>query len=227
MTSRERRRYQLPSSLATQDLRRPACAASESLEKLTVTLDQHASDPHNAQRGFWWSHVGWLYRRNPARLSRAEEHRLAADLVADPYYRFLEATALGWQGVLALGLFALGGWSWAVWGVFVRLVATYHVTWLVNSAAHLSGYRSFRVVGNDRSTNNCWVALLAWGEGWHNNHHAFPFSARHGLRWFEFDATWWTIRLLASMRLARDVKLPSRASLRRRAFVAHSEKNTA
>jgi sn-1 stearoyl-lipid 9-desaturase len=173
-------------------------------------------DPHNAQRGFLWSHVGWLYRRNPARLSRSEEHRFATDLLADPYYRFLETTAVLWQAALVVVLFAFGGWSWVVWGVFVRLVATYHVTWLVNSAAHLRGYRTFRGPGRDRSTNNWWVALLAWGEGWHNNHHAFPFSARHGLRWFELDATWWTIRLLVWLRLARDVKLPSGPSLLRR-----------
>lgn len=177
-------------------------------------------DPHNSQRGFLWSHVEWLYRRNPARLSRLEEHRLAPDLIADPYYRFLETTAPGWQLALAIALFAVGGWSWVVWGVFLRLVATYHVTWLVNSAAHLRGYRSFRAQGRDHSTNNWWVALLAWGEGWHNNHHAFPFSARHGLRWFEVDVTWLTIQGLARIGLAHDVKLPSPASQRRRTFSA-------
>ena len=173
-------------------------------------------DPHDSRRGFLWSHMEWLYRSNPARLSLADEHRYAADLVADPYLRFLERSMLWWQIGLGVVLFALGGWSWLVWGIFGCLVFTYHATWLVNSAAHLSGYRTFRTPGRDRSTNNWWVALLAWGEGWHNNHHAFPFSARHGLRWFEFDATWWMIAALGAVRLARDVKLPDPATMRRR-----------
>ena len=84
--------------------------------------------------------------------------------------------------LLAAVLFALGGVSWVVRGVFVRLVLVYQFTWLVNSAAHTTGYRSFRTP--DRSTNCWWVALLGWGEGWHDNHHAFPFSVRHGLRWY-------------------------------------------
>ena len=173
-------------------------------------------DPHDSRRGFWWSHVQWLYGRNPARLSPADMQHFVPDLLADPYYRFLEATAPAWQLVLAIPLFAIGGWSWVVWGICVRLVATYHVTWLVNSAAHLSGYRTFRTEGRDRSTNNWWVALLAWGEGWHNNHHAFPFSARHGLRWFEFDVTWLTIRHLELLGLAREVRLPTAATRRTR-----------
>jgi stearoyl-CoA desaturase (delta-9 desaturase) len=173
-------------------------------------------DPHNSRRGFRWCHMEWLYRRNPARLTREQEGRFAADLATDPYYRFLETTAAGWQVALALVLFFIGGWSWVVWGIFLRLVVTYHATWLVNSASHMTGYRTFRTPGRDRSTNNWWVALLAWGEGWHNNHHAFPFSARHGLRWFEFDVTWWTINALAFLRLAADVRLPSAEMLHRR-----------
>lgn len=174
-------------------------------------------DPHNSGRGFLWSHVEWMYRRNPARLSRAEERHFAPDLFADPYYRFLDATAPLWQFALAGVLFVCGGWSWVVWGIFVRLVLTYHSTWLVNSAAHLSGYRTFRSFGKDHATNNWFVALLSWGEGWHNNHHAFPFSARHGMRWFEVDVTWWTIRALELLGVAEDVKLPEPAVLRRRA----------
>ena len=111
---------------------------------------------------------------------------------------------------------AFGGWSWVIWGIFVRLVVTYHATWLVNSAAHLSGYRSYRAPGRDHSMNNWLVALVAWGAGWHNTHHAFPFSARHGMRWFEIDLTWWTIKILAVVRLASDVKLPAPAMLQRR-----------
>ena len=170
-------------------------------------------DPHDIHRGLLWSHMEWLYRPNDARLSAAEQLRLAPDLVGDPFYRFLEKTAPLWTVALALVLFALGGWPWVIWGIFVRIVVLYHITWLVNSAAHYTGYQSFRT--GDRSTNNWWVALLAWGEGWHNNHHAFPFSARHGMRWFEVDATWWTIKVLAWLKLARDIKVPTPQMLQR------------
>jgi stearoyl-CoA desaturase (delta-9 desaturase) len=174
-------------------------------------------DPHDSRRGFMWSHMEWLYRNNPARLSAGETRRYAADVYADPYYRFLEVSGPLWQFALALGLFAAGGWPWVVWGIFVRLVVTYHATWLVNSAAHLWGYRTYRAAGLDQSTNNWFVGLVAWGEGWHNNHHAFPFSARHGLRWFELDATWWAIEILRALRLAGEVKVPTPATLARRA----------
>jgi len=170
-------------------------------------------DPHDIHRGAWWSHMEWLYRPNDARLSKAEQLRLAPDLVGDPFYRLLENTYLLWTVALGLVLLKLGGVSWVIWGIFVRIVLTYHITWLVNSAANMSGYQSYRT--DDRSMNNWWVAFLAWGEGWHNNHHAFPFSARHGLRWFEFDATWITIKVLAWCKLARDIKLPTPAMLDR------------
>ena len=175
-------------------------------------------DPHDSRRGFFWSHMEWLYRNNPARLSREDERRFSADLDADPYYRFLEKSAPWWQVGLAVAFFVIGGWPWVIWGVFVRLVLTWHATWLVNSAAHLRGYRTYRAPGQDQSTNNWVVALLAWGEGWHNNHHAFPSSARHGLRWFEIDFTWLTIVLLAKLGIASDLKVPDRQSLARRAI---------
>lgn len=170
-------------------------------------------DPHDVHLGLPWAHMEWLYRTNPARLTPAERRRYAADLVADPFYRTLDHLVLPLQVTLGLLLLALGGWSWVVWGIFVRLVFTYHCTWLVNSAAHATGYRTFRTT--DRSTNCWWVALLSFGEGWHNNHHAFPFSARHGLRWFELDMTWWTIRLLRAVHIARNVKLPTREMIDR------------
>jgi fatty-acid desaturase len=170
-------------------------------------------DPHDIHRGFWWSHMEWLYRPNDARLTDAEMVRLAPDLAGSRFYRFLQNSHAWWTLALGLILFAAGGWPWVIWGIFVRAVVTYHITWLVNSAAHHTGYQTYRT--GDNSTNNWWVALLAWGEGWHNNHHAFPFSARHGLRWFEFDATWVTIKVLTWLRLARDVKLPSPAMLAR------------
>jgi len=103
-----------------------------------------------------------------------------------------------------------------VWGVFVRLVISYHSTWLVNSAAHMFGYRTYRTA--DCSTNCWWVAVISFGEGWHNNHHAFPFSARHGLRWSEIDVTWWHVRFLAFLHLADRIRIPSEPMRRRLAY---------
>lgn len=164
-------------------------------------------DPHDIHRGIFWSHFEWLYRPNEAMLSAQDLERLAPDLARQPFYRFMEVSNVWWSIGLGVLLFALGGWSWLIWGLFVRVVVTNHATWLVNSAAHFSGYQTFRT--GDRSTNNWWVALLAWGEGWNNNHHAFPFSARHGLYWYEIDFTWWTIEVLARLKIAREIKLPT------------------
>jgi len=165
-------------------------------------------DPHDSHRGMPWAHVEWLFRTNKDRVPVEERIRWVPDLLKDPFYRFIDKYSLGFQILLGLALFLIGGWSWVVWGIFARLVFTYHCTWLVNSAAHAVGYQSFRT--GDRSTNNWWVAILSFGEGWHNNHHAFPFSASHGLKWFEIDPTWWIIRTLKAIRLAHNVKLPTR-----------------
>lgn len=173
-------------------------------------------DPHDSSRGFYFAHMGWLYHRNPARPNIAEQHRYAADLVADPFYPMLERITPLLQVALGIALYFAGGWSWVIWGGFVRLVFTYHATWLVNSAAHLMGYRNYKPIGADKSTNNWLVALFAWGEGWHNNHHVFPSSARHGMKWWEFDATWVTIQVLGFLGLAHEVRLPPSEALARR-----------
>jgi stearoyl-CoA desaturase (delta-9 desaturase) len=96
-----------------------------------------------------------------------------------------------------------------LWGVCVRVVIGLHATWLVNSAAHMWGKRRFAT--SDDSRNNWWVALLTFGEGWHNNHHAHPTSARHGLRWYELDLTWLQIRFLQFLGLVKAVKVPNLA----------------
>src|SRR5262249_35742087 len=101
-----------------------------------------------------------------------------------------------WDGV---------GLSWLIWGIFVRTTLLFHATWLVNSATHIWGYRNFET--RDLSTNLWWVALLSLGEGWHNNHHAYQRSARHGLRWWEFDFTFLTIRALSLVGLAKEIHL--------------------
>ena len=167
-------------------------------------------DPHTTLRGFAWAHFEWLYKANPnVPVSREEYRKLCPDLWNDRYYRMLAYMHIPMQIALAGLLYAIGGWPFVVWGVFGRLIFTYHTTWFVNSATHMFGYRTFKTA--DRSTNSWWVALLSFGEGWHNNHHAFPYSARHGLAWYEIDLTWWVIRGLRLLRLADKVRLPSTA----------------
>lgn len=115
----------------------------------------------------------------------------------------------------ALGFLLQGGWMGAllglIWGGLVRVFFVHHVTWSVNSICHLWGRRPFPSA--DQSRNNFVVGVLALGEGWHNNHHAFPTSARHGLRWWQIDVSYWLIRLLALLGLAWNVKLPAREAL--------------
>lgn len=178
-------------------------------------------DPHGRNIGFRWAHVRWLYKPNDAMPTNEELRRYAPDLYAQPFYRALQYLHGPLQLALAAVLFAIGGWPWVIWGIFVRLVISYHATWLVNSAAHSLGYRSFRT--SDLSTNCWWVALLSWGEGWHNNHHAFPYSARHGLRWFEVDLTWWNVKFLALLRLADRIKVPPPSALARLAGLAKGD----
>jgi stearoyl-CoA desaturase (delta-9 desaturase) len=170
-------------------------------------------DPHDANKGMPWAHFEWLFRTNKDRVEVDEYPRWVPDLLKDPTYVALDKYHLVLSILLGVVLFLIGGWSFVVWGLFARLVFTYHCTWLVNSASHAVGYQTFRT--DDRSTNNWWVALLSFGEGWHNNHHAFPFSARHGLRWFEFDPTYYTIKVLRWLRLAKNVKLPTREMKKR------------
>jgi fatty-acid desaturase len=105
---------------------------------------------------------------------------------------------------VGLGLVAFGGVPYVLWGIFLRTTLGLHATWLVNSATHKWGSRRFAT--RDDSTNNWWVALLTFGEGWHNNHHAHPTSARHGLAWYEVDINWMGIRTLEFAHLAWDIK---------------------
>jgi len=115
--------------------------------------------------------------------------------------------------ILGVALFALGSWPFLLWGIFLRTVVGLHATWLVNSATHIWGSRRFQT--HDTSTNSWWVALFTFGEGWHNNHHAFPVSARHGLKWYEIDFNWYGIWLLKQLGVATHVnrpKIPAAAS---------------
>jgi stearoyl-CoA desaturase (delta-9 desaturase) len=166
--------------------------------------DRPGQDLHTPKDGFWWSHVGWIVCKLDLSY-REMEQRYAPELVADPVHRVLNRLHVFPNILLGFLLFALGGWSWLIWGMFVRLVVGLNTTWFVNSATHTWGYRTFETPEDSR--NLWWVGLLAWGEGWHNNHHAFQRSARHGLEWWEFDANWVLIRSLAAVGLVRDVQL--------------------
>lgn len=168
----------------------------------------HDGDPHSPREGFWWSHMLWcLGAMSPQH--RDEHHaRWAPDLLADPLLKFLDQTYIVWHLLLAGGLFAAGyaqggaevAWSWVVWGMFVRLVVVLHCTWFINSVTHVWGYKNFETT--DDSKNLWWVALVTFGEGWHNNHHAVPRRANYGRRWWEFDITYATIWLLGRLGLA-------------------------
>jgi stearoyl-CoA desaturase (delta-9 desaturase) len=186
-------------------------------------------DPHSPLVGFLWGHFQWLLVENRF-LSTADFYdRYARDLLRDPFYMFFERH-LWWLWtylIHAVLLAALGfgiGWFWTyeglsplesalrlaasffVWGVVVRTIYSWHITWGVNSLAHLSGYRNYET--SDNSRNNWLIALTTNGEGWHNNHHADQRAAAHGHRWWEMDVTWWTICGLERVGLATDVVRP-------------------
>jgi stearoyl-CoA desaturase (delta-9 desaturase) len=163
-------------------------------------------DPHSPTRGFWWAHILWLFAYDDVLDHPMKYFRYAPELARDRIHQILHRTHVVQSVILGLLLYALGGWSWVVWGMFVRLVFVYHGTWLVNSASHLWGYKTYDT--GEGSTNNWWVALVAYGEGWHNNHHAYLHSAAHGLRWWEFDLTYLTIRTLGWLKLATHIRLP-------------------
>jgi fatty-acid desaturase len=163
-----------------------------------------AGDPHTPRDGGWWAHIGWILRGGAQVHDQASMQRYAPDLIGDRYYVWLNLFYYAPLIVLALALLAFGGWGVMLWGVFLRLILGLHATWLVNSATHMWGRKRFDT-GED-SRNSWWVALLTFGEGWHNNHHAHPSSARHGLKWYEIDVNWWCICLLRLMGLARRIK---------------------
>ena len=173
------------------------------LHRIHHQYSDKQQDPHNSLKGFYWSHLGWMLCENPA-----NEHipRYTKDISSDRFYQFCQYGMIPIQLTLAAILYYFGGLPFVIWGVFVRLVFVFHCTWFVNSATHKFGYKSYD--SQDTSLNCWWVALLTFGEGWHNNHHAFQYSARHGLEWWEIDLTWMMIKTLSFFRLAKDVKLP-------------------
>jgi len=162
-------------------------------------------DPHSPRDGGWWAHMGWILSGTAQQHDEAVMQRYAPDLMKDRVHVWFNRLYFVPLVICGLTLLALGGWSMLLCGVFLRVTIGLHATWLVNSATHMWGSRRF--VTSDDSTNSWWVALLSFGEGWHNNHHAHPRAARHGLTWYEIDVNWWGIRTLQFLGLAKDIKL--------------------
>ncbi|MBC7712841.1 MAG: fatty acid desaturase [Rhizobacter sp.] len=165
------------------------------------------NDPHSARHGgFWWSHVTHLFYHKDFEDNEKEWSRYIPDLTCHKYYHVLSKYNFLVAFSLAPILYFMGGMPFVMWGIFMRIALMLHVTWFVNSATHRFGYRNFDT--KDDSSNVWWVALLAAGEGWHNNHHAQSNCAAHGRMWWEFDLTWQLIKGLEALGLATDVKRP-------------------
>lgn len=179
-------------------------------------------DPHSPLASLWWSHMGWLLRENDEVSSLNVYDRYARDLLKQPFYRWLQrGNIVMWIYVAHAAVYFAAGFlaswlsggsrseslqlasSWLAWGVALRTVVVWHITWSVNSLSHVFGYQSYRT--GDESRNNWLVALLANGEGWHNNHHIDPTSASNWHRWWELDVTYLVIKSLAAVGLATDV----------------------
>lgn len=185
----------------------------------------HQPDPHSPLVNFFWGHMGWLLAEHRTHGRYLFYEQYARDVLRDPFYlRFERKLFWLWTYVIHAALYFLAGlgvgWSlggeylsgvqlgasWLVWGVFVRTVVEWHNTWFVNSITHTWGYRNYETT--DDSRNHWFVAVIAFGDGWHNNHHADQRSAKHGHQWWEYDLTWWIIRLLEKCGLAKDVVRP-------------------
>jgi len=167
-------------------------------------------DPHSPRDGAWWAHAGWILLGETNHNNTRLMAKYAPDLARDRFYVWLNNNHWIPVAVLAVLLLVIGGPPMMLWGICVRVVFGLHATWLVNSATHMWGSRRFAT--RDDSRNNWWVALITFGEGWHNNHHAHPTSARHGLAWYEFDPTWITLKLLRLFGVARSIQVAKMTS---------------
>ena len=171
-------------------------------------LSDREGDPHSPAEGLFHAHLGWLFKDR-----FADPQVYCRHLLRDALLVFVDRSFLLWV-ILSLALpFALGGWTGLLWGGLVRIFLGHHISFSVNSICHTFGKREFET--NDRSRNQWIVGVLAFGEGWHNNHHAFPRSAFHGLHWWQFDLSGYLIWMLERLSLAHDVYRVSPAMLAR------------
>jgi len=170
-------------------------------------------DPHSPRDGKWWSHMGWILTGKSMHYDTSILAYYVPDLAKDKFHVWI--TKYHYVPIIVVGvaLLVLGGLPFLLWGMFLRTVMGLHCTWLVNSATHMWGSRRFKT--RDLSTNNWLVALMTFGEGWHNNHHAHPTSARHGLRWYEVDLNWYGIWALKVLGLAKQIKVVRLSELAR------------
>ncbi len=180
----------------------PKWVATHRIHHQFVETDK---DPHSTRPGFWWAHMEWILRGTAQDHDRETLQKYVPDLLKDKFHVLFAKYYYVPLVISGVVLFLIGGWSMVLWGVFARVVFGWHSTWLVNSATHFFGKRRFAT--KDDSTNNAWVAVLTFGEGWHNNHHALPTSARHGLRWYELDMNWLTIRLFEKLGWAKEIRM--------------------
>ena len=160
--------------------------------------EQDVHSPH--QHGFWWAHVGWF----TSPVNFPTDMTQVGDLAKYPELRFLDRFDIVVPIALALALYLIGGWQWLIWGFFVSTVAVYHGTCLINSLAHIWGGRRYET--SDQSRNNLILALITFGEGWHNNHHRFPGAARQGFFWWEVDLTYYGLRVLERIGIIRNLR---------------------
>jgi fatty-acid desaturase len=163
-------------------------------------------DPYSSRRGFWWSHMLWMLYPKEEFFNPNLYRKYAPEMARDRFYLWLDKYYLLLQIPLGVGLYMLGGWSFIIWGMCLRAVLLWHSTWFINSVTHMWGYRTFET--NDNSRNLWWAAIVTYGEGWHNNHHAYPHVAKAGWRWWELDVTWWAIQVLRTFGLATKVIMP-------------------
>ena len=194
-------------------------------------FSDHHGDPHSPHlhddtmigmlKGAWHSHVGWMFNAN---WSRKERLKYVPDLMNDPillsidrnYYLWVTATLVIPTIIGGLASMSLmGAWLGLLWGGLARVCLSHHMTWAINSICHLFGARDFK--SSDDSRNNVFFGVFSHGEGWHNNHHAFPTSARHGLKWWQLDLSWMIIRGMQMVGLAWNVKLPTEKQMENRA----------
>ncbi|MDR3746634.1 MAG: fatty acid desaturase [Acidobacteriota bacterium] len=173
-------------------------------------LTDKPGDPHSPRDGGFWAHMGWIITGKTFHNDNTDLLAYVPDLRKDKFHLWI--SQYHWVPITTLGIVLLivGGLPVLLWSIFFRTVFLLHATWFVNSATHMWGSRRFAT--DDDSRNLWWVALLSFGEGWHNNHHAHPQSARHGLAWYEFDMNWYGIKACEAIGLIRDIKLPKLGS---------------
>ncbi|MCL7044563.1 hypothetical protein MKW94_027927 [Papaver nudicaule] len=164
-------------------------------------------DPHSPIEGFWFSHINWLFQHTYLR-EKCGRRNNVMDLQKQAYYRFLRRTYPFHVVGLGILLYVNGGFPCYIWGMGVRMAVSHHGTFVINSVCHTWGNRPYNT--KDLSTNNWLMNLIGGsGEGWHNNHHAFEFSARLGLEWWQLDLPWYIIKILKSLGLATNIKVPT------------------